>query len=712
MSATTFEDLDESAQAQYRKPFFAINHQDEGEVFDWLKDEYRHLKEQSKQRLEGVKANYLRYKGIQYMDQMYTPRSQESTKKDVITKVVVPLIGDMIDDKIARLHEFKPGVSVLPHDDEERDKIDAKIAKRFLAHIDYVEKIDTKARECTKTAKIAGEAFRVVTWNPDKGPVHPDYKKNMSIDGGTMASSAVHIGDVSIDIKSPFEVFYELFPSKKFSDANYCFVDDYEYVDGLKMDYPAKAHEISPSAKPVQMFNFESMEEQELVGKVIKTTFYHRKTKYLPEGFCAVFVDGCLLKAGPYPYDPYSQGKLPIVREVGAMNEGEIHGDSSISRVKSIAQEVTNQTNRAIKQFALCAYPKWFVDGNSVDIQSLNNDVSVVVIKNGAKPPVLGQSNPVSSQMLEFTKELKQDFYGFSKSNSVIRGEPPTGVTAFVALQYVSESESRRMSTEVSDLNDANTSTYALILECCGVFYKKDDQRTMWVIGKSSQWLNQKYDPASLAKPYSVVLQDQKALPDSRAMRTQYLIDMDKARPGMIPNEQFQEMLGLAQADKYTDIASAAARAAEDENEMILDGKGMIEPEPHEDLIVHWKVHTMAIQDIGFKTKTKPEIQMQMKSHILATEMLMWEQSKKSPAFAQGLMALPMFPMLFVIPMPPPMPPMGPGGGPMPPMDGGGLPPPPDMGGPIPPGMGMPPGGAGAPPDLQPEQGQNQVPMI
>jgi hypothetical protein len=650
MDAITFDDLESAGSSTWRKPFFAIDYGNESEVFEWLKAEFRHLKSTNWRRHEKIRNHYLRYKGIQYENQFYqNRRSEPETQRSYQPQMVIPLIRDMIDERVARLLEQKPSISVLPVHDEERDKVDAKIAKRFLQHIDYTEKLNPKWNKFLKNAKIAGESFMFITWNPDKGPMHPKFKKGMVIDG-KVYNDGVHIGDVDIRPVSPLWVYYEEPPSKSWDDVNYLFLVEYEYVEKLKKDYPSKESSINADVGGARVFDFERMEEMDMLGRTAKVTFWHKKCKYLPEGFEACFTDTVLLKMGESPYKDNHHCGIPAIRIVGIENEEELHGESAIEPVRGIASQVTNQYNMAIKQFMLCAYPKWFVEGASVDHQQLNNDVGIVTIKAGGKAPVLAQPNPVSPQLLDFTSRLRDDFYAFGKSNSVVRGDPPSQVGAFVAMQYLSESENRRLNTEVMQLNEAIKDCYDMILKVCGQFYKKDDERTMWVIGKGSQFLTSKYDPSSLAKPYNVVLQNQGAFPDSRSARTQLVLDTASMFPDLLPKEQVIEMLGLAQSEKLMDISSAAARAAEDENEWMLDGKGMIEPEPHEDLIVHWRIHTMAIQDIGFKTKLAPEIQQTMKDHIMATEMLMLDQAQRNPAFGQMLQTLVMFPMFFSLP--------------------------------------------------------------
>jgi hypothetical protein len=66
------------------------------------------------------------------------------------------------------------------------------------------------------------------------------------------------------------------------------------------------------------------------------------------------------------------------------------------------------------------------------------------------------------------------------------------------------------------------------------------------------------------------------------------------------------------------------------------------------------------MQSLGFKQKAPPEVQEQMKLHIMAHEYFMMEQATKSPAFAQILGSLPSFPVFADFPAVPPLPPMPP----------------------------------------------------
>lgn len=638
----TFDDLngnESGTNGLEKKAFFEVDHSNEAELLAWLNDEFNALKMNAWQDLEKLKNNYLRYKGIQYQNQVYVPRDVLETRKRYQPQMVVPFIRDAVDEKVSKLLEYKPSIFPMPTHDETKDKNDSKVAKRFLQHIDYTKNTDKIFRKYVRNTKIGGQAYTWISWNPDLGDVLPASK---AIEGevpyAEQVKGPVMQGDVQIKNKTKFFVLH---PNLEWEDVDYAFVIEWEETAKLKFDYPLKKDSIVAEDKETY-FDFESLSEKTTQNQCRKIHFYHRKTKYLPQGFEACFVKGAVLKGGALSYD---HGEIPLVPMYDQENPDESKAESFIDHVRAMAAATNNFINAGVKAMMLASHPKWFVDSGSIDEQQLNNDVGIVKVKVGSKAPVLAQANPVSSQLVPWIDKMIELFYKMCKSNSITRGDLPPGVTAFVALQYVSESENKRTTTEVGQTHEAIRKTYDLILKTCGQFYKPTDERTMQIMGKDGRWTLEDYDVQAIAKPYNLILQNASGLPESKALRTQFIVDMSNSRPDLLPDEQVVEMLGLGQTEKYMDLASAAARAAEDEQEMMLDGKGMIEPAVYEDSITHWRTHTMAIQEVNFKLKADPQVQQTLKDHILGTEYIMAEQAKVSPQYAAKLLMLPQFPM-------------------------------------------------------------------
>lgn len=651
----------QSGSNENKKAFFTLDHNNEEALLTWLKAELVKIKELTRDQRQEIKNNYARYKGIQYREQLYIPRDMQQKRLRYMPQMVIPYVSDVIEEKTARLMEEKRSIAVVPVHDQEQDKVDAKIAKRFLQHIEYKEKLDDKFRALVKSSKIAGESFLFTLWDPDAGEQINKELKPVQASNKNYIIGAVYQGDVKICLESALNVFCQQ-EYKRWEQVEYIFLVEYEQTDKLKAKYPRSKDKIKSAQ--YNIYDFQKMEEVSVEGMTEKITFWHKKTQYMPDGYECCFVDGAILKKGPIPYD---HGDLPCERLTDVDNENELAGEALLKKTKALASQANNLNNMIIKQQMLCAHPKWMIDAASVDEQALGNDVSIVKLKPGSRQPTLAQSNPVSPQVFEYREALKKEFYDMSKSNSVVRGEPPPGVTAFVAMQFVSESENRRLSSDVAKINTVVRNTYDKVLKICAQFYKPTDKRTMQILGENNLWEIKSYKPETLKKEFAIFLQNSSALPESKSVRTQYILDMAKTFPDLFSQEQLVEMLGFSQAAKFVDLASLAARAAEKENEMMLEGQEPPLPVPHELHIVHWKAHIQFVQDINFKLRAPPEIQRVFIDHIRATEYLMFQQAIKSSGYAQMIaQQCPQFPMYFTPPQPPPQPPIGPDGMPMP----------------------------------------------
>lgn len=637
-SYNAFEDLDGGLAGYARKSFAVVDKNNEDELLNWLKAEAISIKNANVERFHKIKNNFMRAKNVQYLHQVYQPRDIPDQRKRYMPQITMPLILDLVDEKTARLMEIKPSFSVIPLHNEESDKAAAKVAKNFLKHIDRQENTEEKIMYWIKGSKIAGEYFLVIRWNPDKGE---KVGSSVAQKDAQMIGKSLFIGDVELILASPFDLFIE--EAENYDKVRYGYFFEYVDTDELKLDYPEYAEFIHPEMKE-SYFDFTELKEKTLINKTLKVTFWHKKTKYVPEGFEACYVQNKILKRGPLPYD---HGDLPFERLIDVQNMKELHGEALIEFVRGLASQVNNLNNMATKQTMLAAHPKWFVDAGSVDDQSLGNDVSIVKVKSGANRPVLAQSNPVSPQVFQQIEALEQKFYKLGKSNSVVQGEPPTGVTAFVALQYVSESEGRRLSPEVITVSNAVRRMYDKILKTCAQFYKPEDERTLLIQGPEGKWLTEDFNPEDLQRPYAVVVNSASSLPDSKAAKTQFLLDLAGQFPDAFEREQILEMLGFTQTERFIDEVQRASISAEAENEAMLEGRPIPEPMEYELHLVHWKSHSKIIQDPNFKSNTNAQSVQGMLDHLGATEMMMLEMAMINPIYAQKLMALNQFPLVY-----------------------------------------------------------------
>jgi hypothetical protein len=231
----------------------------------------------------------------------------------------------------------------------------------------------------------------------------------------------------------------------------------------------------------------------------------------------------------------------------------------------------------------------------------------------------------------------------------VSRGEPPVGIKAGVALQFLSEQEAERQNKLILKWNEAIRQIAVMTMAVCGDYYDESDARMIRVIGKNNRYMTVFFDVQHLSKQYDVRMQNSSALPQSKAARMQTLLDLNQQFPNQLPPSQVLEMLDMAQDEKFLDLATRSVRAAEAEVEAIMSGSEVKPPEDYEDHISHWQVKVGAIRAWGFKNSTPMEIQQRMIDVITAHEMFMYQKGKQNPMYLQEVMTkCPGAPLFFV----------------------------------------------------------------
>jgi len=299
------------------------------------------------------------------------------------------------------------------------------------------------------------------------------------------------------------------------------------------------------------------------------------------------------------------------------------------------------------------------VPAGSASIDKLGNDVTIVQYK-GPTPPTLAVAQTTPPEVYSFRTQLKEEFQQISGVFGVSRGEPPPGIKAGVALQFLSEQESERYNELVLKWNEVIRQTAEMSLQVMADFVDDSDERTIRTLGKNQEYMTEFFKAADLNHDFDIRIQNSSALPKSVAARTQTLLDLSERFPTQFTAEQVIDMLDLAQSDKFVDSATVAVRTAEAETEKLLEANQKqaeaMQPQEFENHLIHWRTHTKQIQEFSFKYKTPPDKQKNLIDHVLVHEMFMIEQAKINAKFSEMLAQLELFPMFYRLPQPAPAP--------------------------------------------------------
>ena len=287
------------------------------------------------------------------------------------------------------------------------------------------------------------------------------------------------------------------------------------------------------------------------------------------------------------------------------------------------------------------------VVSQAAKIDSLGNDNTVVQYQ-GPVAPQMVQTSPNPPEAYAFRDKLLDEMNSIYAVHGVSRGQPPQGVTAGIALQFLNEQEAERASSEVAKTLAFIKKVAFKTLSVAGDYYEAEDGRLLRILGKDNRYLIRHFDAADLSKAYDIRVQNGNPLSETKAGKISRVIEvLQYAPPGTLSGERIVELLDLGDVDKTTTLITEAVRAAESENEDLLTGQPVADPEPHEDHIVHWRVHTKRMQRRDFKEEVPPEIREIFKEHVTMTEFLMVQKAKENPLFQAKLAQLDLFPLYY-----------------------------------------------------------------
>jgi len=657
--------------SQPKYPLYSLNLDDprnDQDVLRWLSSELGFLEQENEPRIRVMRRNLALYKGIQYqeLETRLDARDRGTDRAQVVRKIVCNHLYDLTKNRASRLIKFKPNVAILPTNDELSDKVAAKVTKQLLDHVWYESDFEGKIQiQLVTNALVMGESYLFILWNEDKGDLNPAWVKASKEHGGKVPvlgqdgepqkdpqgnvvyiDRPVRTGDIDYKVWLASEVLMQ--KKRNLADVDYCFTRELVNTQELRQRYPEKASKIK-DLEEAQVYDYEKMELRPARGEQIIYTFWHRRSPMMDKGRKIVFLKDVILENEE---SPFSHDQLPFVRFTDVDYPGELYGVSFFENIKQLTGTYNNITNMLLRNIVLASHPKWMVPAGSVALDRLGNDITIVQYK-GPQPPVLATSPTVPGDVFSFREKIKEEFQQISGVFGVSRGEPPPGIKAGVALQFLSEQESERYNELVLKYNDMILGIAQMTLAVCGDYYDESDERMIRVIGKNNAWMTKFFDVAYLEKDYDIRIQNSSALPRSLAARTQTLLDLNERFPDQFTSEQVIDLLDLGQSDKFIDSATVAVKTAQAENEELLKdtqdalSEEQLAPKEFENHILHWREHTRMVQEYSFKYQTPEAVQERMINHIMAHEMLMMDGAKKNPKFAEELSKLALFPLFY-----------------------------------------------------------------
>lgn len=623
---------------------------------------YRAFYENAFQRIERMRLNLCAYVGLQHFGSQMQLRITEGMQPQYLgnsPRFTTALIQAMVNQQVTQALLFPTEVSVIPIGTDFSNQIESEAVKDLL---DSYERAFNEVRNkeiMNRRARIMGEAYRFIFWNKDKGGLDKTYAKRKK------ANKTVEIvlpnGDV-VECERPIyqgDLDEVCLQSWDVGLENKSFIDNVTWgfhrylvpTDELKVDHPDVADEIEPGLE-TSAWNLDYMSSIPVKDHTLVTEFYFRSTPYLPLGYRCKLTPEVILEQGPNPF-PHIQGSelgnIPYERLTDLDIDGSLHGWSRINNQLQHSNQYDNSTTMVGRNLFIGGHPKWMMPKGAASITRLANAKTTVVQYSGPTAPQLVTFNTVPQGAMDYRTAIKDDMEYTYGSSSIARGEPPKGVTANAALQFLDQQQQEASSLWQLKQDQHTVNTYAKRLAVISEYFDPDDERFVKVLGQDKNWYTQIFDVKSLDTQFEIGLMVSSDLPKRKDARMQTIFQMSQIWPTLFPPEAVAEMFKLGHVTKFLSAAASSYQAAERENWRARRGQKVQDPIEYEDHIIHWRTHKRDMQSADFRLWAKDR-QDELTEHLLTTEYLMLQKMKKNQMYGAQLQQLGDWPLLLPLP--------------------------------------------------------------
>jgi hypothetical protein len=698
---SVWDQMEDGSVKGPQKPFWALNFEDEKEVLEWLNAEMDALQDQARERVENQRKNLAVYRGIQYQSQDTRTRDESaqenSPKKSRSPRVIYNHMVDMVEQDVSRITKYRGAIECVPPSEDYEDRIVAKVGEDLVESFWGKSDIDNLAQKLRRRTRIFGDDYIFVGWNRNAGPYDMDWlcaafkkagctedprklsraeirrvfrekigewpKLELPVkgeDGKPLAiDRPMRRGDITHRLVFSWDMLLQRQPDYEMVD--YGAFKERVKTDTLRAMHPTKADKLKDEGAGTA-FDIETLEERELHGEAVVFHFYHRSTDMLDQGRYIKFTRDAILINRVNPYVGWDdRAILPWVRSVDIDTPGVLNGDATVTHGRGPQAVYNNLVSLRVRNRFLFSHPKWFYPQNSVTKESLGNTTTMVSYK-GPVPPSLSQPALAETNEAQMMQEAKGDLQQIMGVYGVSRGDPPTGVTAAVALTFLDEQESERANVGVQTHTRVLKQIALMDLWLMADYY--DEERLKDLLGKTRAEQVKTFKMANLRSVADLNIRNMTALPQQKSARTQSILS----------DEVLIDTLDLGEDQRLRNMATVAIRKAEDENGGFLNGAEVPDPLDHEYHLSHYRAHLRAMNEPSYGRMPKPN-QTAWQDHVMAHEMFLYDQCVKFPPYqALVLQEFPGFPIFFkpeamgMAPLPPPTMPGPPGGMPQPPM--------------------------------------------
>jgi hypothetical protein len=338
---------------------------------------------------------------------------------------------------------------------------------------------------------------------------------------------------------------------------------------------------------------------------------------------------------GPIPYNDIEGTPLfPFVHAQYEHMGGRLYGRSAISPLIQ-KQDQLNQLDSLVQlMLQRTANPAWIIPENA-GIENITGEPGLVIKWNvlaaqGHGKPERIAGIPLDSSLFMFREQIIKDIEDLSGAFDIIKGQKPTGIEAFSALQLLVERSQSRFTSVFQSRGEMYRHWFALAIELERQFGPQ--QRTWAVTGPNRGYTFRHFENAQLQAQISMLVEDGSNMPKT-ALGKRAAIEQANQLQLLNPQDPDQKyalltQFGLSDLVPSLNFHVQAALQLQDAFERWIEapqGPPPLVIKPWFDPQVHWieRVKWLNTDKMREIMQKEPMIEVMITDHLQKLQMLL-----------------------------------------------------------------------------------------
>jgi len=356
----------------------------------------------------------------------------------------------------------------------------------------------------------------------------------------------VYIGDIKVEVPSPFDVFLDD-SARVFDDCKYMICTHYMTPEEIKEKFKLDVKADSVASAPDALLPYGGNNAQEPTTKAVQVGYFLPQAS-LPNGRYVTWIDEKIVEdeSWPYPVDV-----LPLIKFPGMRVPGQVYDGSVVEQAVPIQKDLNKTLSQIIEYKNLTVKPRVWAPTGSLSGVRMTSEPGAIYEFNpvGDHKPEIEQLPSLPPYIFDHLQEIRRDLREIFGIADVTEGTPPPNVEAGIAIDLLQEMATDRLAPTILLIERALVRAGDIMLNFAQEYYK--EPRLLKISGSGTANKVTKFNQADLKGGVTIHVETGSALPRTRAGRQARIMDyVDKG------------VIRVDQAYKYLDIADLAGLGA------------------------------------------------------------------------------------------------------------------------------------------------------